>query len=98
MKNLGDSSILYELTPEERARVEQIILVVLQEIRYDLDLNKILGSPEHERVVKAINWYLDGLSQVTREIFLEIGQRRTDGATEITVDAIPVGEGDSILH
>jgi hypothetical protein len=102
MRNPGNSSgmsdnVLTDLSPEDRVKVEQVILIILHEVRHDLNLQAAFGTmSEGGKLVEAVNWFLDNLTQTVREIFLDIGQRQVDGSIE--VDAIPVGEGSTILH
>jgi hypothetical protein len=92
-------NVLTDLSPEDRVKVEQVILIILHEVRHDLNLQAAFGTmSEGGKLVAAVNWFLDNLTQTVREIFLDMGQRKIDGSDRIEVDAIPVGEGDTILH
>lgn len=99
--NSSEENPLKHLTAEEREAVKYSLFVVIQEVRGDLDFRRAYrksNTMDSERVVHAINWFLDNLLVMISDVFLELGQKGGQDGKPIEVDAIPVGKGDPKLY
>jgi hypothetical protein len=99
--NSSEENPLKHLTAEEREAVLYSLSTVLREVRGDINFIKAYRNSktmDSDRVVHAINWYLDSFLAMTKEVFLELGQQGGQDGKPLKVEAIPVGEGDAKLY